>query len=108
MMVSISHNLFGLPNHVIGKIRTVFAKHREVRCVIIYGSRAKGNYRPNSDIDLCVEGEHLGLTQLFKIETELDDLLLPWKIDLSLKHKIDNPALLDHIHGVGIAFYVAD
>ena len=47
----------------------------------------------------------LNLTQLLKIENELDDLLLPWKIDLSLKHKIDNQALLQHIRDNGKIFY---
>ena len=100
-----NNKLFGLPDDVIEKIRAVFSEHDEIKKVIIYGSRAKGTYRFNSDLDLCVEGETLNLTQLLKIENELDDLLLPWKIDLSLKHKIDNQALLQHIKDHGIIFY---
>ena len=73
--------------------------------MIIYGSRAKGNYRTSSDIDLCIESDSLGLTQLLKIENQLDDLLLSWKIDLSLKHQIDNPSLLDHINYLGRMLY---
>jgi len=45
------------------------------------------------------------LTELLRIENELDDLMLPWKIDLSLKHNIDNPALVEHIRAVGVKFY---
>jgi predicted nucleotidyltransferase len=97
--------LFGLPDSAIKRIRTVFAKYDEIKKVILYGSRAKGNYRLGSDVDLCIEGESLSLTQLLNIENELDDLLLPWKIDLSLKHKIDNPSLLQHIRDNGIIFY---
>ena len=40
-----------------------------------------------------------------KIENELDDLLLPYKIDLSLHHALDNPELIDHIRRVGLVFY---
>lgn len=97
--------LFGLSEDTIKKIRAVFANYGEIKRVLLYGSRAKGNYRYSSDIDLCIEGEMLNLTQLLKIENELDDLLLPWKIDLSLKHKIDNEALLQHIRDNGITFY---
>jgi len=61
--------------------------------VILYGSRARGNYRNGSDIDLALVGKELDLTTLFKVETELDDLLLPYKIDLSIHHKIENPDL---------------
>ena len=99
-----NNTLFGLPEDVLKKIRAVFAKYNEVKKVILYGSRARGTYRPSSDIDLCIEGEMLSLTQLLKIENELDDLLLPWKIDLSLKHKIDNQALLEHIRNHGVMF----
>lgn len=104
-MTMSKHELFGLPSHVIEKIRTVFSQYSAVNRVILYGSRAKGNYRLNSDIDLCIEGDNLTLTQLLKIETQLDDLLLPWKIDLSLKHKIDNEELLNHIQEAGVVFY---
>jgi len=47
----------------------------------------------------------LGLTELLSIENRIDDLLLPWKFDLSLLHQIDNPALLNHIRRVGVIFY---
>lgn len=97
--------LFGLPDEAIKKIHAVFSKYDEVKRVILYGSRAKGNYRPSSDIDLCIEGEMSSLTTLLKIENELDDLLLPWKIDLSLKHHIDNQSLLQHIRDNGVLFY---
>jgi len=60
---------------------------------------------PGSDIDLSIEAESLGLTDLLSIENRIDDLLLPWKLDLSLLHQIDNPALLDHIRRVGVIFY---
>jgi uncharacterized protein len=102
-----NNKLFGLPKEAIKKMRTVFRKYSEVKKVILYGSRAKGNYKLGSDIDLCIEGEMLSLSQLLKIENELDDLLLPWKIDLSLKHKIDNQGLLQHIRDHGRVFYTA-
>lgn len=96
---------FGLKQTTIDKINGVFSGHPQIEQVILYGSRAKGNYRGGSDIDLTIKGEAVTLTQLLKIETELDDLLLPYKIDLSLLHKIDDPDLIDHIRRVGIVFY---
>jgi len=96
---------FGLRPSAIEKVRAVFSRHPEVERVILYGSRAKGNYRPGSDIDLTICGESVTLSQLLRIEHELDELLLPYKIDLSLHHKIDNPHLLEHIKRVGQLFY---
>ncbi|MFC4870417.1 nucleotidyltransferase domain-containing protein [Negadavirga shengliensis] len=74
--------------------------------VIIYGSRAKGNLRPGSNIDLTMEGEHLNLSEQMEIEDRLDDLLLPYKIDLSIKQHIRNKDLIGHIDGVGKVFYL--
>lgn len=96
---------YGLKADTIAKINGVLAAHPEIEQAILYGSRAKGNCREGSDIDLCLVGETLTLTRLLKIENELDDLLLPYKIDLSLLHALDNPDLVDHIHRVGVVFY---
>ena len=95
----------GLPGHAVEKICGIFRDFSQIRRVVLYGSRALGTYRTGSDIDLCIEAESLGLTELLSIENRMDDLLLPWKLDLSLLHQIDNPALLDHIRRVGITFY---
>jgi len=96
---------FGLKQAVIDKINGVFSARPHIETVILYGSRAKGNYRNGSDIDLTIEGETVTLSELLKLENELDDLLLPYKIDLSLLHRIDDPDLLDHIRRVGVVFY---
>lgn len=96
---------YGLKTQTIHAISEVFGMHPQIEVAILYGSRAKGNFRPNSDIDITLKGENLDLTELFKIENELDDLLLPYKIDLSVYFKIKNKDLLDHIDRVGIVFY---
>ena len=83
----------------------VFAETPEVEQAILYGSRAIGNFRRGSDIDLCLVGAGLTTQQLFKLENQLDDLLLPYKIDLSIRDHIDNPELLNHIERVGTSFY---
>ncbi len=97
--------MYGLRDIHISKIRSIFKKFSNIDKAIIYGSRAKGNFLNGSDIDLTLIGESIDLTELQKIENELDDLLLPYKIDLSLFHKINNLELLDHIERVGIEFY---
>jgi predicted nucleotidyltransferase len=96
---------YGLPPHTIQAIQGIFAAHPQVARAILYGSRAKGTQHPNSDIDLVLQGPELDLTTQFKIENELDDLLLPYQIDLSLYHQINNPDLIDHIERVGQVFW---
>lgn len=96
---------FGLDEDDVEAISKVLSKYSQINHAIIYGSRAKGNFRPASDIDLTLLGQNLNLNLLFQIENELDDLLLPWKIDLSIFTKIENPELLDHIERVGRVFF---
>jgi predicted nucleotidyltransferase len=94
----------GLPASAVEQLCGIFRACPGIRRVILYGSRAMGTFRPGSDIDLCLEGETLGLTELLALEGRIDDLLLPWKVDLSLRHQIDNPSLLEHIGRVGVDF----
>lgn len=97
----------GLPDSAVAKLQSVFASHPHIERVILYGSRAKGNYRPGSDIDLTIIGDAVDWQELLRIDNEIDDLLLPYKWDLSLLRQIDNPDLLDHIRRIGVVLYPA-
>jgi len=96
---------YGLSELQINQLVKVFENHKEVEKVILYGSRAMGSQKPYSDIDITILGESLNLSLLQKIETELDDLLLPYKFDVSLFNSIENTDLLEHINRVGRTIY---
>lgn len=96
----------GLDNIEITKIRSVFSKHPEVERAVLYGSRAIGRHKPHSDIDLSLIGD-ISMEIQQQIEFELDDLLLPYKFDVSVFHKITNPEFKDHIDRVGREFYLS-
>ncbi len=96
---------FGLSSETIDKLQAVFARHAGIDQVLVYGSRAKGDYRPGSDIDLTVKGTLLPFDEWLRLENELDDLLLPWSIDLSQYPLLDNPDLVAHIDRVGQVLY---
>lgn len=96
---------YGLSEKTIAAIQSVFSKNLNTEKVILYGSRAMGNYSNGSDIDLVLVGEKLDLSQMFKIELQLDDLMLPYKMDLGLLHQIENKELVDHINRRGVVFY---
>ncbi|AXS80803.1 nucleotidyltransferase family protein [Dechloromonas sp. HYN0024] len=104
MLESGHSDAFGLPMRAREQIVAVLSDYPEVINVTVFGSRAKGNYRPGSDIDLCLDAPELGMRRRLELENRLDDLLLPWKIDVLLRHEIDNPALIDHIARVGLAW----
>ena len=93
--------MYGISQNALDKIKTVLLSIHGVEQVILYGSRAKGNYKEGSDIDLTVKG-NLTFDDLVKMSVTLDDLNLPWKMDLSLYNQIKNDDLLEHIDRVGV------
>ena len=96
---------YGLSELQFEQIVKVFASHKEIDEVILYGSRAKGTQKPYSDIDITILGDNLNLSLLQKIEIELDDLFLPYKFDVSLYKTIDNIDLVENIKRVGKTIY---
>jgi predicted nucleotidyltransferase len=96
---------YGLNKATLESMIRIFEKYPEIQRVILYGSRAKGNFREGSDIDLSIKSKNIDLQKLFRIENDLDDLLLPYKIDISLFHHISNPDLREHIERVGVDIY---
>lgn len=98
--------MFGLSEITVQKICAVLARYPQVEQAILYGSRAKGNYKRGSDIDLTLRGgADLTLRVLYNIMDELDELLLPYTIDVSLYATISDAEVRAHIERVGIVFY---
>lgn len=97
--------MYGLSEKTIKAIQGILEKYPQIDKVILYGSRAKGTFRNGSDIDLVLVGDKLTLSDQFRIETELDDLLLPYMIDLALYQQIENEDLVGHIDRMGMVFF---
>jgi predicted nucleotidyltransferase len=72
-----------------------------VQRVVLYGSRALGRQRSGSDVDLCLVAPTMNLAELLELGALLDDLLLPWRIDLQLDHLITHEGLRAHIERAG-------
>lgn len=96
---------FGLDAATIRKIQGVLAQFPEIEQAIIYGSRAKGDFQPGSDIDLSLIGNTLSEDRLLQLANRLDDLLLPYQFDLNRFHTLQNQALIEHIERSGKTFY---
>ena len=97
---------FGLSEKNLQLICFVFSKYPQIEKVIVYGSRAKGNYKNGSDVDIVlVGGDNLTIDVLYKVVNDIDDLLLPYTFDISLLKYIKDPDILDHIARVGLPLY---
>jgi uncharacterized protein len=96
---------FGLPDKTVAIIRQILADVPAVSKAVIYGSRAKGTYRPGSDIDLTLFGEGLDLRIVGEIAAKLDESPIPYQVDLSIFDRLDHVELREHIERVGVLFY---
>lgn len=97
--------MYGLTNSELRELHNLFAKYKEIDQVILYGSRAKGNYKPFSDVDITLVGHELTRTHLNNLTSDINDSLLPYNFDISILHQLKNPELLEHIQRRGISIY---
>ena len=96
---------FGLEQHIIDKMIAVFEQHSKVDKALVFGSRAKGNYRPDSDIDIAIKGQDLNTDDIIAMSVAFEEKGITHKIDLINYHTIKEPDLEDHIVRVGIELY---
>ncbi len=96
--------MFGLEKHIIEMILAEISSHKEVSDVIIFGSRAKGNYKRGSDIDLAIKGGKITFELVSKLKTIFNQKMqIPYHVDLVHYESISNHDLIDHIDRVGIS-----
>ncbi len=98
--------MYGLSDADIERIINETAKHTEIEQLIIFGSRAIGNYKKGSDVDLALVGKALN----YKVTRELSMTLnenspMPYYFDVIDYHQIQNKNLKQHIDEKGIVIY---
>jgi predicted nucleotidyltransferase len=97
--------MYGLSDKEFDEMTAIFSKCKNLEKVILYGSRAKGNYKKFSDVDITLEGDNLTLADLFQIQDLLYESDLPYMYDVSIFSSITNPDLIDHIRRRGIVIW---
>jgi len=95
----------GLKDEILEQIIVQCSLNKEIENVILHGSRAIGNYKNGSDIDLTLFGNNLSLQDIFKLEENLETLNLPYKFDISIFGQIENENLKKHIQDFGISIF---
>ncbi len=96
---------FGLKEELIKSLGEIFDKYDKIDRVVVFGSRAKGNFKSGSDIDLAIFGKDIDLRYLHDLEVEIDDLLLPYEFDFVIFENIKDNELKKHIERVGESFW---
>lgn len=95
----------GIDHNYNSKLWEIFSSYSEIQSVILYGSRALGTYEAGSDIDLTVKGKNLSTEWLNNLAVKIDDLLMPYEVDISIFDHIQNHDLIEHINRVGIDIF---
>ena len=90
----------GIPRLQQQRLLDLLIAHSDLDAIWLFGSRAMGRERPGSDIDLCIDASDLSHADRLRLMAAIDDLLLPWTVDLALRHELP-PDLLSHVQRVG-------
>ena len=99
-------NSFGLYDKSFSLILDSFKSFPEIEKVIIYGSRAMGNYKKGSDIDLAIVGKEVNHNTVSKISAELnEELPIPYYVDVLDYNQLSNVSLKKHIDTEGKVIY---
>ncbi|GAB3332434.1 hypothetical protein GCM10027299_38920 [Larkinella ripae] len=97
---------FGLQEKDLQAILEVLGRQPEIEKAYLFGSRANGNFRNGSDVDLALKGRLLDLGIINRINYLLnEESILPYRFDLLNYHTLTNQALIDHIDRVGVEIY---
>ena len=100
---------YGLPDRTLKTLNSIFRKYPDIKQVILYGSRAKGNYRNGSDIDLTIKPiENFNFNNLLRISNDFDDSDMPYFVDVSVYDKLSNSDLKAHIDRAGKVLWEND
>lgn len=95
-------NNFGLPEDVFIEIKKTLSRFPEIERAKIFGSRAMGNFKRYSDVDIAVFSRNgdRNLSQIVK--DALEDLDVIYKFDVLHYEKIESADVRAHIDRVGI------
>ncbi len=97
--------MFGLIKRDIDSMNELFKKYPQIEEAVIFGSRAKGNYKNGSDVDIALKGE-ITYELVRKIFSWLNnESPTPYYYDILDYNNISNQDLTEHIDRVGKPIY---
>jgi uncharacterized protein len=88
-------------------ILAIFKRYPQIRQVVLFGSRAKGNFKKGSDIDLAIMDTNIDKKLIVRLLTDFEESLLPYHIDLVHYPALENEKLKEYIDKIGVAIYQA-
>lgn len=90
---------FGLRDEIYNKIKEIADKYTHE--FFIFGSRARMDYRNNSNIDIAILGD-VSDDDILKIRDEFDEIDMEYMIDIVFINEINNDDLIKNIEKEGV------
>jgi predicted nucleotidyltransferase len=97
-------NELGLTGEQLNLINKIFSQEPKIEKAVVFGSRAKGNFKKYSDVDIALFGD-LDFHNTSHIELELEELPIVYKFDVLSYNELKNPQLKEHIDRIGVKIY---
>lgn len=99
-------NAFGIADKSFQLLLDTFIHYSQVEEVILFGSRAKGNYKKGSDIDLAIKGQECSANLALTIQSYMnEELPIPYEVDVIDYGSLNHQELKEHVDRVGIQLY---
>ena len=100
------NNSFGIYDKSFTLIRESLAEFPEIEKAVIFGSRAMGNYKKGSDIDIVICGENVNHNTISRLHGKLnEELPVPYFVDIINYNSITLKELKEHIENSGKIIY---
>ncbi|MEQ9107828.1 MAG: nucleotidyltransferase domain-containing protein [Limnobacter sp.] len=96
-----------MSSEIVRQLTSVFARYPNIETVYLFGSRAKGNFRDGSDIDLAVLAPEMKPEIFTQLWNEIDALPMVFKVDCLHFEQLENDALKQKVLNEGVVFYQA-
>jgi len=93
--------MLDLPESIKERIVLILSKEKTVEQALLFGSRARGDARANSDIDLALIGDGIPLS----LHTKLRENVGLHLLDIVRVNELDDDLLLESINTDGILLY---
>uniref|UniRef100_C6E103 DNA polymerase beta domain protein region n=1 Tax=Geobacter sp. (strain M21) TaxID=443144 RepID=C6E103_GEOSM len=91
--------------HILAAVKSL----PEISQLVLFGSRAKGNFKTGSDVDLAIKGAAVSYETALKLAEILnEEKPLPYFFDVVHYEGVSEPGLIEHIDRVGVVLYSKD
>jgi len=104
-MMTVIWNSTGISSRFIGELQEYCKSKSQIEKVVLFGSRARGDFKKTSDIDLAFFTNELTHSEQNLIENDIHQMSTPLKIDIVFFNRLTKNKLISNILNDGVIIY---